>query len=285
MVIIRMQGGLGNQLFQYALYETFRAKGFETKVDISDYEDGRESRSLEIQKLGLKPETANRRDLRRYYADSSVLTQRVFRYLFGRKKYYKERQYDFNPRVLEMTDGFLSGYWQSEKYFADAAAVVRNKICFQDTDTEIMRRREEQIVSTNSVSVHVRMGDYLKAPELYAGICGEGYYKEAFAYIADRVNAAVFYVFSDEPDKAKELFADYECHIVAENRGSDSYKDMYLMSRCRHHVIANSTFSWWGAWLDNRPDKIVITPQRWNNLCHDHDICCERWTMIPAAER
>lgn len=284
MIIIRIQGGLGNQLFQYALYENFKRKGLEVKVDISDYTSGRESRELELGKLGLHLEVADRQELHRYYADNTILTDRVFRYLWGKKKYRKEKQYDFNPDILNMTDGFLSGYWQSEKYFAPAADEVRNKICFQAVDTDAVRQRERQIGKDNAVSVHVRMGDYLKAPDLYGGICDKEYYRRAIEYIAGQTADPVFYIFSDEPGKAADMFAGYKCRIVTENTGSDSYKDMYLMSRCRHHITANSTFSWWGAWLDDRPGKIVITPPRWNHLCLRNDICCKGWIMMPPAE-
>lgn len=284
MIIIRLQGGLGNQLFQYALYETFRQKGIETRVDISAYEDGREKRELGLTKLGLSPEIADRQQLHRYYADNTLLTDRVFRYLFGQKKYRKEKMYDFNPHILAVTDGFLSGYWQSEKYFVSAAQEVRKRICFQDIDTKEVKNREKQIQKTNAVSVHIRLGDYLQTAELYGNICTGAYYQKAIQYIAGRIDNPVFYVFSDEPERAKDMLTGYQCCFISENRGADSYKDMYLMSRCRHHIIANSTFSWWGAWLDDRPDKIVITPPKWNHLCQSHDICCEGWIMVEPED-
>lgn len=283
MIIIRMQGGLGNQLFQYALYEAFRQKGIETRADISAYEDGREKRELELAKLGLNPEIADRQQLHRYYADNAMLTDKVFRYLFGRKRYWKEKTYDYNPQILTKTDGFLSGYWQSEKYFVSAAHEVRKRVCFQKIDTEGVRRWEEQIQAANSVSVHIRLGDYLQAARLYGNICTAAYYQKAVQYIAERIENPVFYVFSDEPEQAGTMLAGFQCHFITENRGADSYKDMYLMSRCRHHIIANSTFSWWGAWLDDRPDKTVITPPKWNHLCQTHDICCDGWVMVESA--
>lgn len=284
MVIVRMQGGLGNQLFQYALYEMFRQRGIETKVDISDYRNVREKRPYELAKLGLNPEIADRKELHRYYADNARLSDRAFRYLFGRKKYRKEKRYDFNPQILMVTDGFLSGYWQSEKYFVFAADEVRNKICFQNVDTENVRRWERQIREDNSVAVHIRLGDYIQIRELYGNICTEEYYRKAIQYIAGRIENPVFYVFSDEPERVGDLLSDYQCCVIEENRGTDSYKDMYLMSKCRHHIIANSTFSWWGAWLDDKPDKIVVTPSKWNHLCRTHDICCEGWIMMQTAD-
>lgn len=282
MVIIRMQGGLGNQLFQYALCQEFKSKGIETKIDISAYEDGRESRKLELKKLGLNPETADRQELHRYFADNTHFTDRLFRYLFGQGKYKKEKDYDFNPSILDITDGFLSGYWQSEKYFRMAASEVRENICFQNMDITSVKQRVEQIEGVNAVSVHVRQGDYLQHAELYGGICTEAYYRKAIQYMAEHVKDPVFFVFSDEPDRAGQMLAGYPCHVVTENMGDNSYRDMYLMSRCRYHIIANSTFSWWGAWLDRHEDKIVITPPKWNHLCKTHDICCDGWIMIES---
>lgn len=280
MVIIRIQGGLGNQLFQYALVEAFKKKGIEAKVDISAYEEGREKRRLDLMKLGLHPEVCTRQELHWYYADNTLLSDRIFRYIFGRTKYRKEKKYDFNPRILSVKDGFLSGYWQSEKYFFPVTHELRGKICFKDIDTLVIKKWEELMKETNSVSVHVRLGDYLQTSELYGNICTKKYYQKAIQYIAKRVENPVFYIFSDDPEQALSMLPEYSYHVVTENRGEDAYKDMYLMSRCRHHIIANSTFSWWGAWLDDKDDKIVVTPEKWNNLCKTHDICCDGWIIV-----
>ena len=115
---------------------------------------------------------------------------------------------------------------------------------------------------------------------MYGNICTREYYRKAFNYIIERVENPVFYVFSDEPEKAAEMLKEYNCCLITENRNENSYKDMYLMSRCRYHIIANSTFSWWGAWLDKRSNQIVVTPSRWNNICRKNEICCNGWIMV-----
>lgn len=280
MIIIRVQGGLGNQLFQYALYERFKGMGKEVKADTSAYRDGREKRQLELAKLGIRLEEAGREELHSYYADNSILTDRILRYTLGRKRYIKEDSYDFIPHILELKDGYLSGYWQSEKYFNAVEEKVRSSIKFQKVDTETIVLKERQMEEQNSVSVHVRMGDYLEKSEVYGNICTIEYYRKAFAYIKDRVKTPVFYVFSDEPDKAAAMLKGYNYCLMTENSGESSYKDMYLMSRCKHHIIANSTFSWWGAWLGREKDQIVITPSRWNNFCKENEICGKGWVMI-----
>lgn len=280
MVIIRMQGGLGNQLFQYALYEGISAKGTAVQVDLSDYCFGKEKRSYELPKLGLEPQTAKPAQLRRYYADNRRLYDRICRHTIGRDRYRKERDYDYEPWALETTDGYLSGYWQSERYFRHAADIIRNKVSFKNTATETVVRYRSQMEAADSVSVHIRLGDYAETEALYGGICTTAYYRNAVQYIGSRIDNPRFYVFSDSPDQAADVMEGCDYELVEGNRGEDSYLDMYLMSLCRHHIIANSTFGWWGAWLDPRPDKIVVTPEKWNHLCKGHEICCDGWIML-----
>lgn len=279
MVIVRIQGGLGNQLFQYALYESFRERGIAARADLMDYFSGREKRAYELSKLGLHPKMADPAQLHRYYADQQRVFDRACRYTLGRKKYRKEKNYDFEPWVLEMKDGYVSGYWQNERYFDKAADGLRKKISFRHTDTENVVHYRNKMNAENAVSIHIRLGDYENTSDLYGGICTPAYYKEAIAYMNEKVEHPVFYVFSDTPERAKELLSGCEYELVAGNRGKWAYLDMYLMSLCRHHIIANSTFGWWGAWLDGRKDKIVVTPPKWNHLCKGHGICCEGWVM------
>lgn len=277
MVIVRMQGGLGNQLFQYALYERIKYNGTEVKADIADYLNGKDSRTYELDKLGIQPEIANREELHKYYADNLRLSDRICRYTIGRSRYRKEKNYDFEPWVINVKDGYLSGYWQSEQYFRDIAGHIRNSIRFQGIDSDQIRQYEEIFEACNSVSVHVRLGDYGEHTGLYGGICTSEYYQKAIRIISERVDNPRFFVFTDSVKEAEKLLQGYQYECVTVNRGPDSYKDMYLMSRCKSHIIANSTFSWWGAWLDEKPDKAVITPARWNHLCDGSEICCEGW--------
>ncbi len=280
MIIIRIQGGLGNQLFQYALYESFKSMGKDVKADTTAYRDGREKRQLELEKLGIKLVEAQQEELHYYYADNSIWADRVLRYTIGKSRYIKEKSYDFIPQILELDEGYLNGYWQSEKYFSGVSANIKNYINFQKVNTDMINLRKAQMEEQNSVSVHVRMSDYLQKSKMYGNICTREYYRKAFNYIIERVENPVFYVFSDEPEKAAEMLKEYNCCLITENRNENSYKDMYLMSRCRYHIIANSTFSWWGAWLDKRSNQIVVTPSRWNNICRKNEICCNGWIMV-----
>lgn len=280
MVIIRIQGGLGNQLFQYALYKRFKEMGYKVKADVTAYQNGKEERRLELDKLGIKLEKADKKELHYYYAGNEIWPDKILRYTFGRKKYIKEKSYDFNPEILKLTNVYLNGYWQSEKYFDIVGSKIRSDIIFQDISTGMIESREMQILGQNSVSVHVRMGDYLHHSDMYGNICTQEYYNKAFSYIQEHIKEPVFYVFSDEPEKAKILLKGYNYYMVTENTGDASYKDMYLMSKCKHHIIANSTFSWWGAWLGEKPNQIVLSPSKWNNLCKKNEVCRKGWRTI-----
>lgn len=280
MIIIRFQGGLGNQLFQYALYESLKQKGMEVKADISDYASGREKRDLELGKLGLEIEVASKTELHQYYADNTKILDRIVRYLWGKKKYIKEKNDQFKPEIFKLEEGYLSGYWQSAKYFIESKDIILGKITFSNIEVEEIKKIAEKMENENSVSIHIRLGDYLEENSIYGHICTKEYYIKAISYILENVENPVFYVFSDEPQKAIQMLNLEKYYVVTENEGENSYKDMYLMSICKHNIIANSTFSWWGAWLGQAKGKIVITPSKWNQLCKASEICVEGWITV-----
>lgn len=282
MVIVRMQGGLGNQLFQYALYKTIKEKGIQVKADISDYILKRDSRNYELDKLGLQIDIATNDELHHYYADNTRPLDRLLRYTIGKHKYLKEKCFDYNSWTLQVEDGYLSGYWQSERYFQGISEKLRNNITFQNINTLQIQEYEGLMKSCQSVSVHLRRGDYEKNDTLYGNIATVDYYYKAIEYIQEKVENPKFFLFSDDQVWAEQFMKSVgQSYVIVQgNTGDNAYKDMYLMTCCRYHVIANSTFSWWGAWLDNRKDKVVITPDKWNNLCKGHEICADGWTMI-----
>lgn len=161
---------------------------------------------------------------------------------------------------------YLAGLWQNEGWFAPVTNLIRHEFTFPPIADDANAALSRQIQSTNAVSLHVRRGDYLTEPNFasVAHVCSIEYYERAVAYIASRVPIPVFYIFSDELDWVKQhLVIPYPCVYVDANEGGKNYEDMRLMSLCRHHIIANSTFSWWGAWLNAKPDKIVIAPEKW----------------------
>ena len=161
-------------------------------------------------------------------------------------------------------DCYLRGYWQSEKYFQTHAAAIRADFSFKSPLTNENRLLAQKIGELNAVSLHVRRGDYVKNPVTAAmhGVCSLNYYNAAVEHIQSHVANPVFFIFSDDMPWVKEnLTVAAPTHHVAHN--DRAYDDMHLMSLCKHHVIANSSFSWWGAWLNACPDKIVVAPKQW----------------------
>jgi len=189
----------------------------------------------------------------------------------------------YQPEILNFENTYLSGYWQCEKYFIDFRQEVLDLFQFPDQQINLASRNlQEQMRREQAVAVHVRRGDYL-LPEnsrKYGNICTLQYYKNAMQYMKKKVPNARFYFFSNDPGWVRENLANGDSVIVDCNHGKENYLDMYLMSQCSHNIIANSSFSWWGAWLNQNPDKIVISPQRWFSHLAASDAICEDWVRV-----
>lgn len=272
MIIAHLIGGLGNQMFQYAcaLGMAHRQR-CPLKVDVAAFA-GYGLRRYALDKLGITASVAGAEEVRRLRRRARVealLPEHVRRYVpVRRHTVLREHSFAFDSRVLEARgDVLLEGYWQSERYFADIAAVVRSEFRLPPAPALVHADLEAQIGAVNAVSVHVRRGDYASDPEtrrMYGGCCSADYYARAVAEIARAVPSPRFFVFSDDPAWVKDNLRLGHPTTVVEQHGADAdCADLRLMSLCRHHIIANSSFSWWGAWLDANPDKVVIAPRRW----------------------
>lgn len=161
---------------------------------------------------------------------------------------------------------YLLGYWQSEQYFSRFAASIRSDFTFRQPLSGRNAVLAERISACSAVSLHVRRGDYVSDPKNLGkhGVCSLDYYRDAIRAISRQVKDPAFFVFSDDMDWVRNnLDIGAACHFVDHNTGPESFNDMRLMSLCRHHVMANSSFSWWGAWLSPFEDKQVIAPKRW----------------------
>lgn len=289
MNIIRMTGGLGNQMFQYALYLKLKAQGKEVKLDDQTEYEGREARPLLLWVFGIEYPRATREEINEITDGFMYLSHRIRRKLFGRRTLeYHEADYNFDEQVLLREPAYLTGYFQSEKYFADIEAQVRAAFQFSERMweeiPESLRQRireyQEGIENQTSISVHIRRGDYLEKDEIYGGICTEAYYQKAIAFMKEKYPQGVFYLFSNDPEwvrdwAAGELLEKIKFEVVEGTTEDTGYLDLFLMSRCKAHIIANSSFSWWGAWLNPNEEKTVIAPGRWNNVYNMHDIYTE----------
>ncbi|HEV7256401.1 MAG TPA: alpha-1,2-fucosyltransferase [Bosea sp. (in: a-proteobacteria)] len=269
-ITVRLIGGLGNQLFQYA---AARALGLRRSAQVKLDLSGFESYGLRRYELGAYPiaaAVATASELAAVGADKPA--PRLLGRVIGRLKprsahHYREPHYRYDPQLAQQPLPMLmDGYWQSELYFADIAGVLRLELTPSDPLEPSNAEVADKIGRSNAVSLHVRRGDYVSNAHTnsYHGVCSLDYYRAAIAHIQARVAGAHLFVFSDDHDWTREnLKFDLPMTYVTANTADRGFRDLQLMSLCKHHVIANSSFSWWGAWLNPSADKIVVAPSRW----------------------
>lgn len=277
MLIVRAMGGLGNQLQQYALYRKLEHIGKDVRLDVSWFRNealqaamtaGRELELDYLNPLPYRPATAEeiRTVLGRLWEEPERIGSKLKRKLHPARSASFEENDLYHEQVFDMEHKYLVGYWACEKYYADIMDLLRADITFPgSTDEALQKKNDEagrQMEETVSVSMHIRRGDYLDDinKALFGNICTEAYYQSAITYMRERFPDVVFYIFSDDIPYAKEHYRGDEYRIVDWNHGKDSFYDMMLMSRCKHNICANSTFSFWGARLNPHKDKVMIRP-------------------------
>ncbi len=281
MLIVHVIGGIGNQMFQYAAGRAMSlVRQVPLSLDISDFADYRLHQGFELQRVFDCPiRIASEAEIRAILGwQSSLLARRMLARpalaVFRRRENVLEPHFNYWPGINDVSsNSYLTGYWQSEKYFREAAPTIRADFTFKTPLSPRNAELAENIRRTKAVSLHIRRGDYVRNPKTAAthGTCSPDYYRAAIQYVTAHIVQPHFFVFSDDPAWVRENFRiDFPCSYVDHNRGAESYNDMRLMSLCRHHIIANSSFSWWGAWLNPDPDKLVIAPRKW--FANDNDV-------------
>ena len=277
MVIIKVCGGLGNQLFQFALYQKMRTLGKDVYLDNRVYKSRRkEKRPYCLD--GLSEDIRYCSDWQR----RKLANNRIHRILWGGQKkqshYYEKKRTFYDSGVFLSDDVYLDGYWQNEGYFSEIRKAIINGLCFTVTDDAAGLL--EEIKTCNSVSVHVRRGDYLEDSRRSEGICTLEYYQRSMAFMEERTAVDRYYIFSDDIDWCREQFGNSEKYIFVNPRSEEEAAvDMKLMSSCSHNIIANSSFSWWAAWLNENPQKIVAAPNTWIKG-QECDIWCRGWERL-----
>lgn len=192
--------------------------------------------------------------------------------------------YAFDASLLSMRhDVYMDGFFINPRYFENFEDILRKDFKFSVEFSEKNASFAAEISSSNAVAIHVRIGDYLhneKIQRIYPAY-GQGYYKQAIAHIESKVNDPVYYIFSDHPEWAvANLSFIKNAKIISHNPIEKGYEDLRLMSLCKHNIITNSTFSWWGAWLNPNPDKIVISPKKWINGYDASALLLAGWYVI-----
>jgi len=290
MIIVTLKGGLGNQLFQYAvgrhLAELHKSV---LKLDISMFESY-DLHTYSIWPFNIREVIASPGEVLALTNRRIGIVERTAARLFRRspalaKTHIQEKYFHFDPEILNSPDGiYLDGYWQSEKYFIDIADILRQEFTVKTLPSGKNKEMIEQIDSCESICLHIRRGSYLMpAHNPVHGICSLDYYFKGIESIAKVVKNPHYFVFSDEPQWARDnLKIPYPTTYVDHNEADKDYEELRLLSQCKHNIIANSTFSWWGAWLNQNSNKIVIAPKKWfkTNVYNTKDIIPEGWWQV-----
>ena len=289
MNIVRVNSGLGNQMFQYALFRALYAKSSDTKMDIFSFKYRTFHNGYELEKIfNIQPVYATQKECDKLADVSKNIWAEIRRKVFKVRlkttgNFVEEGDLGvfFHPEILTMKDTYFSGFWQTEKYFKDIESQLRHDFTFKQPLDDANLKIKQKIDACDSVSIHIRRGDYIKPSRAHIlNTCTQVYYERAIAYISQQVMNPVFFFFSDDIDWVKENFRMPHAEYVNINSGTDSYKDMQLMSCCKHNIIANSSFSWWGAWLNARKEKIVLTPSVWSRNIDTPNIVPDHWLKI-----
>lgn len=291
MIVINLMGGLGNQMFQYALGRQLSLLN-QTEL-LLDYNflntaGAHIKRDYELDIFPIKARIATAKELKPY---QRLQHNRLFR-LLRRKAptllthhLIAEKTHAFDPEVLTSPDhSWLTGFWQTENYFIQIEEVIRSDFEFLPPLSELNKTLAEKICSCESLSIHIRRGDYTQPKTLeFHGLCSPEYYYKAVDVISRRTRIEQLFIFSDDPEWVKEnLKFDFPATYISHNTGKNSFEDMRLMSLCKHNIIANSSFSWWGAWLNANKKKIVIAPKTWiaNKQIDTKDVVPLNWIKL-----
>lgn len=291
MIIVRIAGGLGNQMQQYALYRKLMAAGADrdVKLDTSWFDESAQKGVLAKRELELRffkdiPLPECTRDERDSFLKRSVFTKALNKFVPGTSRIFEESKM-YHPEVFELKDCYIEGYFACEKYYDDILPELQKLFAFPSHEDEKMQKKNEELMqkmdSEKSVSIHIRRGDYLD-PEnaaLFGNISTDEYYESAIKYFTDKYEDAHFYIFTNDPEYARQKYSDTDKFtVVINNTGRNSLLDIELMSHCMGNICANSTFSFWGARLNSRSDKeFVRTFRMRNNQKCDPEKMHEYW--------
>ena len=270
MIIVRLKGGLGNQMFQYAFGKAIAIRhNTDLKLHFTNALFNTQ-RSYELDDFNISGAIATKEDLRKL----GIIQNRVInRFLYLLDERYHVRfnnhiatqryPYHFDSSYLFIkNNSYIQGYWADNRYFKGIENVIRKEFTPRKKLDERNRRILKQIQASTSISIHVRRMDYITNKGQALQFIGLDYYKRSIGKIKLKTTDPIFFVFSDDIAWCKDNLMQLlnKVYFIDHNKGKDSYKDILLMSACKHNIIANSTFSWWGGWLNRNKNKISITP-------------------------
>ena len=290
MILVELNGGIGNQMFQYAAAKSLALHHkTELRLDITPGHDKTmpdelKQRPFDLHYFNLPDLFANNADIKSFIPKTHLEKISEKAKPNHKRKIYREPFFHYDNNFYNAGPNvYLKGLWQSEKYFFRFEKQIRNILRFNDDTIRSFADITNKIKDQNSISIHIRRGDYLAKVSLdVLGLLPLAYYHQAIELIKSKTQNTVFYFFSDDIDWVKTNLQIPEAIYVSNKTTTSHIEDLYLMSQCRHNIIANSSFSWWGAWLNSNPDKIVIAPKKWfNNGPKDtQDLIPEGWLKI-----
>lgn len=292
MVSVCLQAGLGNRMFCYAFALGLKAKGYDVYVDETSFKPRSNMTFEEVRLDNVFPNISFKQTPAGSFPYCFTKGRkghllRLFSSLFLSKKYIFESVFDYLPNICnELTNRCcLIGLWQTSKYFDFCQSEVKKQFMFFPFDEEKNIQTSRQMSSENSVTIHIRKGnDYIDP--MWENTCNTEYYKKAIKYIEGHVQNPVYYIFTDNKEWVNDNISGIKYTIVDWNptKGVHNYRDMQLMSCAKHNIIANSSYSWWGAYLNPNPSKIVIAPLNWfspnQTYYSNNKIVPEEWIQL-----
>jgi len=293
VIIVRLQGGLGNQMFQYAIGRRLSLHhNTELKLDLTALLDRtpRENvvyRNFELGAFDIQATVAPQSALKKYkWKDSKNRVYRRANYIlrYPIQRLVKEKHFHFDEQAIRAPrNAYLTGYWQSYRYFQDIEEIIRSDFAFTEQMKLRYRSLSERAASSNSICLNVRRGDFVSNPAISKthGVCEIDYFYRALDFVKARFQEPEILVFSDDIDWCRKNLG-FGCPTLFMDFEGNSYEYLYLMSSCRHFIIPNSTFGWWAAWLSESPNKIVVVPKEWftNPEIITSDLIPDKWHRI-----
>lgn len=285
--IVNIIGGLGNQMFQFALYKSLRHlfPNDEILVNLHCFRGYKRHNGYELKRIfNINAPKATLRQIAQVaWPYPNYVLWKYGKHILPARNAMCVEGKNYDATIFsKLGDCYYDGYWQHEEYFQ----VVRQEILNSFNFPDLSQRNSivaQQIKNSNSISIHIRRGDYLLTPKMQ-GICTLDYYTKAISYAKEKLNPNLYCIFSDDIQWCRQniqpLIMDEEVLFVDWNKGKESFVDMHLMSMCKHNIIANSSFSWWGAWLNQNENKIVIGPKLWEVSDDIESPMCRNWIRL-----
>ncbi|HIP11776.1 MAG TPA: alpha-1,2-fucosyltransferase [Arcobacter sp.] len=287
MIIVKIIGGLGNQMFQYAYAKVLQQKGYTVKIDISAFETYKLHGGYQLDKYNIDLKISTKEENDKFYKNHFI-AKTLRRLGFDNSNIIQEKSLAFDEKLLNIKNyNYISGYFQNEMYFKEIKEILLKEFTLNLDKSKYTNKIENEILdSKDSCAIHIRRGDYSNSTNINIhGVCDLAYYDKAISFINSKYDDLKYFIFSDDILWVKEnLKMRNAIYYIDSEEKRTPHEDMYLMSLCKNNIIANSSFSWWGAWLNKNDEKIVIAPKRWFSddtlEKQSKNIVCDSWLKI-----